>query len=593
MSALQLRFTGPLAILAALVLLALAPALLSAFSITLMNFIGIYAIAVLGLVLLTGIGGMLSFGQAAFVGLGAYATAWLTAKQGYSPWLGLVLALMVASAVAAILGAVTLRLGGHFLSLSTVAWGLAIYYLFGNLPMLGQYNGISEIPAISIGGLSLADSKNIYYLIWALLIVALVLAANLLDSREGRAVRALRGGRVMVESLGINPFRIRLVTFVLSALLSAVSGWLYAHMSRFVSPAPFDVTVGVLYLLMAMIGGMGYLSGAVIGAAIVTVLKNSIQDWLPRLAPGASGQLEIVVFSVLFILLLQRARAGLVPFALPWLPRLQPVVPVAKAALDRRHQPDHGTPLLSVGGVLRRFGGLVAVNSVSFEVNAGEILGLIGPNGAGKTTMFNLITGALAPDQGRVTFLGRDITRRPQREIARGGIARTFQHVKLRPNMTLIDTVLLGTYGRTLSGFLAGALRLDRGEENRARAEAMHQLQRVGLADRAFELAGSLPLGSQRLLEIARALAADPALLVLDEPAAGLRAGEKAELAQLLNTLKAEGLTILLVEHDMDFVMGLVDRTVVMDFGSKLCEGTPAVVRRDPRVQEAYLGGVA
>src|SRR5262249_13753281 len=305
-----------------------APSLLSAFSITLLNFIGIYAIAVLGLVLLTGIGGMLSFGQAAFVGIGAYATAWLTAKQGYSPWLGLALALVLAAAVAAILGAVTLRLGGHFLSLSTVAWGLAIYYLFGNLPMLGQYNGISEIPAISIGGLSLSDSKSIYYLIWALLIASFVVAANLLNSREGRAVRALRGGRIMVESLGINPFRIKLVTFVLSALLSAVSGWLYAHMSRFLSPAPFDVTVGGLYLLMAMIGGMGYLSGAVVGAAIVTVLKNSIQDWLPRLAPGASGQLEIVVFSVLFILLLQRARAGLVPFALPWLPRLRPVVPV-------------------------------------------------------------------------------------------------------------------------------------------------------------------------------------------------------------------------------------------------------------------------
>ncbi|MBV8406449.1 MAG: branched-chain amino acid ABC transporter ATP-binding protein/permease [Alphaproteobacteria bacterium] len=589
MSPLQLRLAG----LGVVVLLALAPALLSAFSITLMNFIGIYAIAVLGLVLLTGIGGMLSFGQAAFVGLGAYATAWLTAKQGYSPWLGLMLALVLAAAVAAILGAVTLRLGGHFLSLSTVAWGIAIYYLFGNLPMLGQYNGISEIPAISIGALSLADSKSIYYLIWALLIAALVLAANLLSSREGRAIRALRGGRVLVESLGINPFRVRLVTFVLSALLSAISGWLYAHMSRFVSPAPFDVTVGVLYLLMAMIGGMGHLAGAVVGAAIVTILKNSIQDWLPRLAPGASGQLEIVVFSVLFILLLQRARAGLVPFALRFLPRVQPRVPIAEPALDRRLRPARGTPLLNVDGVLRRFGGLVAVNSVSFEVKAGEILGLIGPNGAGKTTMFNLITGALAPDQGRVHFLGQDITHQPQRQIARAGIARTFQHVKLRSSMTLLDTVLLGIYGRTSSRFFAGTFGLDRSEENRARAEAMHQLQRVGLDDRAFELAGNLPLGSQRLLEIARALASDPALLVLDEPAAGLRAGEKAELAKLLTLLKAEGLTILLVEHDMDFVMGLVDRTVVMDFGAKLCEGTPAEVRRDPRVQEAYLGGVA
>jgi branched-chain amino acid transport system permease protein len=242
---------------------------------------------------------------------------------------------------------------------------------------------------------------------------------------------------------------------------------------------------------------------------------------------------------------------------------------------------------------MRRFGGLVAVNDVGLELRAGEILGLIGPNGAGKTTMFNLITGTLSPDRGQITFLGDDITRHAQRRIARAGIARTFQHVKLRPSMTLLDTVLLGTYARTASGFVAGALRLDRAEEARARAEAMWQLKRVGLAERAFDLAGNLPLGNQRLLEIARALAADPALLVLDEPAAGLRAGEKAVLARLLQVLKAEGLTMLLVEHDMDFVMGLVDRVVVMDFGSKLCEGTPAVVRRDPRVQEAYLGGVA
>jgi branched-chain amino acid transport system permease protein len=577
----------------AVLLLALAPALLSPFSITLLNFIGIYALAVLGLILLSGIGGMLSFGQAAFVGIAAYATAWLTVKAGYSPWIGLAMGLVLTGLVAAILGAVTLRLGGHFLSLSTIAWGLATYFLFGNLPLLGQYNGISGIPPISIAGYALSSSDSIYYLIWTFLIVSIALSANLLDSREGRAVRALRGGQIMTESLGIDPFRIKLITFVIAALLSALSGWLYAHMSRFVSPAPFDVNMGILYLLMAMVGGMAHLSGAIVGAAVVTLLKNSIQDWLPVIAPGASGQLEIIVFSVLFILLLQRARAGIVPFALRWLPRLQPIPPAAAGALERRHQPERGQPLLTVAGATRRFGGLVAVDSVSFELQAGEILGLIGPNGAGKTTMFNLITGTLPLHQGTISFLGKDITRRAQRQIARAGIARTFQPVKLRKTMTLIDTVVLGTYGRTSCGFFSGTLRLDRAEEARARAEAMQQLQRVGLADRAFELAGNLPLGNQRLLEIARALAADPALLMLDEPAAGLRPPEKAELARLLEALRAEGLTILLVEHDMDFVMGLVDRTVVMDFGSKLCEGTPAVVRRDPRVQEAYLGGVA
>jgi len=576
----------------AILLLAVAPALLSPFKITLLNFIGIYTLAVLGLVLLTGVGGMLSFGQAAFVGIAAYATAWACAIHGHSPWLGLVLAVVLVCGIAALLGAITLRLEGHFLPLSTIAWGLAIYFLFGNIDALGHFNGIGDIPPISIGAVALRSSVQIFYLIWAVVIAALYLCGNLLASREGRALRALRGGRIMVESLGINSFRIKVATFVIAALLSALSGWLYAHMGRFVSPAPFDVNAGILYLLMAMVGGMEHLLGAVVGATIVTLLRNTIQDVLPLIAPGVSGQLETVVFAVLFVVLLQRARTGLLPFLLRWLPQLEPSRPISAPPMARRRQPMKGVPLLSVEGVERRFGGLLAVNDVSFELKAGEILGLIGPNGAGKSTMFNLITGVLRPDRGRIRFLGVDITRRPQREIARAGIARTFQHVKLRPRMTLLDNVLLGLYPRTRAGFLAGALWLDRAEESQARYEAIRLLQRVGLAERAFESAGTLPLGSQRLLEIARALAADPMLLVLDEPAAGLRRTEKLDLARLFENLRAQGLTVLVVEHDMDFVMGLVDRTVVMDFGSKLCEGLPTEIQADPRVQEAYLGGV-
>jgi branched-chain amino acid transport system ATP-binding protein/branched-chain amino acid transport system permease protein len=577
---------------AAVLALAAAPFYVAPFSITLLNYIGIYAFVALGLVLLTGVGGMVSFGQASFMGVGAYATAWLSALAGYSPWFGLLLALAATGFVAAVIGVVTLRLQGHFLSLSTIAWGLALYFTIGNIAVLGGYNGIQALPPISIGSLPLIASNHIYYLIWGLLLLSMLGASNLLGSRVGRAMRTLRGGDTLVESLGVNAFQIKLVTFVLAALLAAIAGWLYAHLGRFVSPTPFDVHMSILFLMMAMVGGSTSLLGGIVGAALITLMKDSIQDYLPLIAPSMSRQLEIVVFSALFILFLQRARNGIVPYIAQWLPEPKRAPPPQADPLPRRIQPDGGHVLLQVEHAERRFGGLIAVNDVSFEVHAGEILGLIGPNGAGKSTMFNLITGASRPSGGRILFAGKDITHAPQRGIAAAGIARTFQHVKLRPRMSLIDTVLLGTYIRTYAGLLAGALRLDRAEERRAQHEAMRQLQRVGLGNRPYELAGNLPLGNQRVLEIARALAADPILLVLDEPAAGLRRQEKLALADLLRSLRAEGLTILLVEHDMDFVMNLVDRIVVMDFGCKICEGDPQKVRDDPRVQEAYLGGV-
>ena len=580
-------------IIAAVVLaMAMAPLYLAPFSITLLNYIGVYSFVALGLVLLTGVGGMVSFGQASLVGVAAYATAWATAILGYSPWLGLVLALVGTGAVAAVLGAVTLRLQGHFVSLSTIAWGLALYFTFGNIEALGKYNGIPSVPPVSIGSMALIGSDQIYYLIWGILLLTMLGAHNLLGSRVGRAMRTLRGGNALVESLGVNAFQIKLVTFIIAALMAAMAGWLYAHMSRFVSPTPFDITMGIEFLMMAMVGGSGYLLGAVVGAALIMILKNSVQDYLPLIAPGASGRLEIVVFSALFILFLQRARDGIVPFVAQWFPEPKRSRPAEADPLPLRVQPEGGRILMKIEAAQRRFGGLVAVDDLSFEVRAGEILGLIGPNGAGKSTVFNLITGALRASNGQIVFADKDITRSAQRNIASAGIARTFQHVKLRPRMSLLDNVLLGTYTRTRAGFFAGALRLDRAEERRAQNEAMKQLERVGLGSRPFDLAGNLPLGNQRLLEIARALAADPILLVLDEPAAGLRRQEKLALAELLRALRAEGLTILLVEHDMEFVMDIVDRIVVMDFGCKLCEGDPETVRNDPRVQEAYLGGV-
>jgi len=588
-----MRWRSAILPVCAVVFIALAPAMFSTFTITLMNYIGIYAIAALGLILLTGVGGLTSFGQAAFIGIGAYTSAWYTAVYGGSPWIGLILALALTGVVATALGATTLRLGGHFLPLSTIAWGIAIYFVFGNLDALNRYSGLSGIPPISIGSWSLVGTMSIYVLIWIVLALAMLLCRNLLDSRQGRAIRSLRGGTAMVESLAIDSFRMRLAVFVLAGLLAGLSGWLYAHMQRFVNPTPFDVRTGIELLFMALVGGTGRIAGAVIGAAIVVLLKNFLQDVLPSIT-RYNAQMEIVLFGVLFIILLQKARGGVVAMFRRFMPRPAPPLPVEAPPLPQTAKPQlSGAPVLRIDNAVKRFGALAAVNEVSFEVRPGEVLGLIGPNGAGKSTLLNLITGTAKLTAGRIVFLGDDVTALGPRLIAAKGMARTFQHVKLRPNMPLIDNVVLGAYPRTHTGFLAGALRLDRAEERSARYEALQQLRRVGLGDKFGELAGNLPLGQQRLLEVARALAADPVVLILDEPAAGLRALEKKTLSDLIRGLREGGMTVVLVEHDMDFVMNLVDRIVVMDFGAKLAEGLPTQIRADARVQEAYLGGVA
>jgi len=589
-----------LALLAAIALLLVLPAFVGTFTIALLADIGIAAMVALGLVLLTGIGGMTSFGQAAFVGIAAYASAWLSTAQGLSPWLGLLFALLLTGLSALAIGLLTLRLGGHFLPLSTIAWGLSIAIVFGNMEALGRHTGLANIPPLHLGPWSLASSQAMYYLIWLLLGVMLLLARNLLHSRPGRAIRALRGGATLLASVGADAFHVRLGLFVAAALLAGLAGWLYAHSHRFVSPSPFDVRASIEYLLMALAGGMGHLAGAVLGAGLVLLLKSQLQDVLPHLTQRA-GQVETIVFAALFIALVHFARGGVMGFVLRYRAYGEQKTPVPAehhaapplSAFPRRSLPERGTPVLTAQGVVKRFGGLLAVNEVGFTVHAGEIVGLIGPNGAGKSTLFNLLTATVPMTAGQVHFLGHDITGLSQRAVARLGLARTFQHVKLRPNMSVQDNVALGCWARTHAGMLRAALRLDRMEEGRARHEARQQLQRLGLDMHADTLAGNLPLGSQRMVEIARALAADPVLLILDEPAAGLRRQEKQALATVLAQLRTEGVTILIVEHDMEFVMNLVDRLVVMNFGCKLTEGAPAAVRADARVQAAYLGHAA
>ena len=312
--------------LTALAILALAMAwgFLPEFTVVVMTYIGLYSLVAVGLVMLTGVGGMASFGQAAFVGIGAYATAWVCTSpmavaalggivgEAGLPWVGLLLGLVLTFAVAWTLGAVTVKLSGHYLPLCTIAWSLSLYYLFGNMDFLGGQTGITGVPPLVIAGVSLASPRALGIAVWAALLVGLWLLHNLLDSREGRAIRALKGGRLMAESMGVDTAHYRVKLFVLAALMAAISGWFYAHMQRFVNPTPFNLNIGIEYLFMAVVGGSGHLWGAVLGATVITLLKEKLQDVLPSLL-GTSGNFEVIVFGLLMVLVLQRFADGLWP----------------------------------------------------------------------------------------------------------------------------------------------------------------------------------------------------------------------------------------------------------------------------------------